>query len=129
MLIRLGAYSSLQNIPITLDMARESLKDILGDRRKDITVELIQKAVADHFGLKVADLKSEKRLKVFVQARQIAIWLCRDMTKASYPDIGMRFGGKDHSTVIYAAKKIDAALKDDTKLSKSIDEIKNILLK
>ena len=65
----------------------------------------------------------------FVQARQIAIWLCRDMTKASYPDIGMRFGGKDHSTVIYAAKKIDNALKEDTKLSRTVDEIKNILLK
>jgi len=129
MLIRLGAYSSLQNIPITLEMAKESLKDILGDKRKDITVELIQKSVADHFGLKVADLKSDKRLKVFVQARQIAIWLCRDMTKSSYPDIGMRFGGKDHSTVIYAAKKIDNALKDDTKLAKTIDEIKNIILK
>jgi chromosomal replication initiator protein len=129
MLIRLGAYSSLQNIPITLDMARESLKDILGDRRKDITVELIQKAAADYFGLKVADLKSDKRLKNLVQARQIAIWICRDMTKSSYPDIGMKFGGKDHSTVIYAAKKIDNALKEDTKLARMIDDIKNILLK
>lgn len=129
MLIRLGAYSSLQNIPITLEMARESLKDILGDRRKDITVELIQKATADYFGLKVTDLKSDKRLKNLVQARQIAIWICRDMTKSSYPDIGMKFGGKDHSTVIYAAKKIDNAMKDDIKISRMIDDIKNILLK
>jgi len=129
MLIRLGAYSSLQNIPITLDMARESLKDILGDRRKDITVELIQKATADYFGLKIADLKSDKRLKNLVQARQIAIWICRDLTKASYPDIGMRFGGKDHSTVIYATKKIEKTLKDDVKLFRIIEEIKNILLK
>ncbi|HPX60885.1 MAG TPA: chromosomal replication initiator protein DnaA [Deltaproteobacteria bacterium] len=129
MLIRLGAYSSLQNIPITLDMARENLRDILGDRRKDITVELIQKTVADFLGLKLADMKSNKRLKNIVQARQIAIWLCRDMTKASYPDIGLKFGGKDHSTVIYAAKKIDLALKEDTKLAKTIDEIKHILLK
>jgi chromosomal replication initiator protein len=129
MLIRLGAYSSLQNIPITLDMAKESLKDILGDRRKEVTVELIQKAVADQFGLKVADLKSDKRLKIFVQARQLAIWLCRDMTKASYPDIGARFGGKDHSTVIYATKKIDKALQEDPKLSKMVDVIKHALLK
>jgi chromosomal replication initiator protein len=129
MLIRLGAYSSLQNIPITLDMARESLKDILGDRRKDITVELIQKVTADYFGLKIADLKSDKRLKNLVQARQIAIWICRDLTKASYPDIGMRFGGKDHSTVIYATKKIEKTLKDDVKLFRMIEEIKNILLK
>ena len=129
MLIRLGAYSSLQSIPITLDMAKENLKDILGDRRKEMTVELIQKVVAEYFGLKLADMKSSKRLKNFVQARQIAIWLCRDMTKSSYPDIGAKFGGKDHSTVIYAAKKIDLALKDDTKLSKIIAEIKLVLLK
>jgi len=129
MLIRLGAYSSLQSIPITLTMAKESLKDILGDRRKEITVELIQKATADQFGIKVTELKSDKRLKNFVQARQVAIWLCRDMTKSSYPDIGARFGGKDHSTVIYAAKKIDNALKDDHKLAKIVADIKNTLLK
>ena len=129
MLIRLGAFSSLQSIPITLAMAKESLKDILGDRRKDITVELIQKATADYFGLKTTDLKSDKRLKNFVQARQIAIWLCRDLTKASYPDIGARFGGKDHSTVIYATKKIESALKEDNKLAKFIEEIKHNLLK
>lgn len=129
MLIRLGAYSSLQNIPITLDMAKESLKDILGDKRKDITIELIQKTVADYFGLKVLDLKSEKRQKNFVQARQIAIWLCRDMTKTSYPDIGARFGGKDHSTVIYATKKIEKAMSEDIKFFRLVDEIKQSLLK
>ncbi len=59
----------------------------------------------------------------------MAIWICRDMTKASYPDIGAKFGGKDHSTVIYAAKKIDAALKQDPKLSKIVDEIKHNLMK
>ena len=129
MLIRLGAYSSLRGIPITLSMAKENLKDILGDRRKDITVEMIQKTVAEYFGLKISDMKSEKRLKIFVQARQVAIWLCRNMTKASYPDIGSKFGGKDHSTIIYAAKKIDNALKDDSKLLKQINDIKNILKK
>ena len=128
MLIRLGAYSSLQHIPITLNMAKNNLKDILVDKRKEITVELIQKTVADHFGLKIADLKSEKRLKAFVQARQIAIWLCRDMTTASYPDIGARFGGKDHSTVIHATKKIEKLLADDPNLLKIIDDLKEIIL-
>ncbi len=129
MLIRLGAYSSLKNIPITLAMAKENLKDILGERRKDITVEMIQKTVSEHFGIKVSDMKSERRLKLLVQARQIAIWLCRNMTKASYPDIGSKFGGKDHSTIIYATKKIDTALKEDSRLLKQINEIKNLLLK
>lgn len=129
MLIRLGAFSSLQNIPITLDMAKENLKDILGDRRKEVTIELIQKSVVDYFDMKLVDLKSEKRLKNIVLARQIAIWLCRDMTKSSYPDIGLKFGGKDHSTIIHSFKKIDKALADDVKLSKIIDEIRHILLK
>ena len=129
MLIRLGAFSSLQNIPITLEMAKENLKDILGDRRKEVTVELIQKTVVDYFDMKLADLKSEKRLKNIVLARQVAIWLCRDMTKASYPDIGLKFGGKDHSTIIHSFKKIDKAIADDTKLAKILDEIKYILLK
>lgn len=129
MLIRLGAFSSLQNIPVTLEMAKENLKDILGDRHKEITVEFIQKTVADYFDLKLVDLKSEKRLKNIVQARQIAIWFCRDMTKSSYPDIGLKFGGKDHSTVIHSYKKIDKALAIEPKLSRIIDEIRRVLLK
>ena len=129
MLIRLGAFSSLQNIPVTLDMAKENLKDILGDRHKEVTVDSIQKTVADFFDLKVVDLKSEKRIKNIVQARQIAIWFCRDMTKLSYPDIGLKFGGKDHSTVIHSYKKIDKALEVEPKLSRIIDEIRRILLK
>src|SRR5665647_2662204 len=87
MLIRLGAFSSLQNIPVTLDMAKENLKAILGDRHKEITVELIQKSVAEYFDMKIVDIKSDKRLKNIVQARQIAIWFCREITKSSYPDI------------------------------------------
>ena len=129
MLIRLGAYSSLQNIPITLEMAKESLKDILGEKHKEITVEAIQKVVADYFSLKTSDLKSDKRQKNLVQARQLAIWLCRNMTKASYPDIGSKFGGRDHSTIIHAAKKTDKALNEDNKLVKIVTEIKTILLK
>jgi chromosomal replication initiator protein len=128
MLIRLGAYSSLQHIPITLTMAKNNLKDILVDKRKDITVELIQKNVADHFGLKVADLKSDKRLKTFVQARHVAVWLCRDLTSASYPDIGNKFGGKDHSTVIHSAKKIDRLLAEDPALAKTVDDIRASIL-
>lgn len=124
MLIRLGAYSSLQNIPITLAMAKDNLKDILVDKRKEVTVELIQKQVADYFNLKVADLKSDKRLKAFVQARQVAIWLCRDLTNSSYPDIGNKFGGKDHSTVIHAAKKIDRQIAEDPQLAKTIEDIR-----
>lgn len=129
MLIRLGAYSSLQHIPITLPMAKHNLKDILVDKRKDINIELIQKVTAEFFGLKVSDLKSEKRLKALVQARQIALWLCRDMTSASYPDIGNKFGGKDHSTVIHSVKKIERQISEDTTLVSNIEQIKAAILK
>ncbi|MDD2364626.1 MAG: chromosomal replication initiator protein DnaA [Desulfuromonadaceae bacterium] len=129
MLIRLGAYSSLQSIPVTLDMAKENLKDILGDRHKEITVELIQKTVADYFDVKITDIKSDKRLKNIVQARQIAIWFSRDMTKSSYPDIGQKFGDRDHSTIIHSFKKIDKSIAEEPKISRIIDEIRKILLK
>lgn len=127
MLIRLGAYSSLQNIPISLSMAKENLKDILVQKKKEITVELVQKTVADYFNLKVADLKSDKRLKTFVMARQIAVWLCRDMTNSSYPDIGHKFGGRDHSTVIHASKKIEKQMNEDQELAAKINEIKLLI--
>jgi chromosomal replication initiator protein len=129
MLIRLGAFSSLQHVPITLEMAKENLKDILGDRQKEVTVELIQKTVADYFDMKITDLKSDKRLKNIVHARQVAIWLCRDMTKASYPDIGIKFGGKDHSTIIHSFKKVDKSLLDDKNKLILLEEIRRLVLK
>lgn len=129
MLIRLKAYSSLQHVPITISMAKENLKNILVDKKREITIEHIQKIVADYFGLKVADLKSERRLRTYVQARQTAIWLCRDMTSASYPDIGAKFGGKDHSTVIHATKKIDKQIKENQDVVNKIEELKKLIHK
>ncbi|MBI5657766.1 MAG: chromosomal replication initiator protein DnaA [Geobacter sp.] len=128
MLVRLGAYSSLTSSKVTLTMAKEVLKDIIVDKSKDISIEAIQKAVADHFQLKVAELKSDKRLKTLVLPRQIAIYLCRDLTKASFPEIGDRFGGKDHSTVIYSVKKIDKVLTHDAELKSTIETIRRNLL-
>ena len=128
MLIRLGAVASLTGKNITLDMAREVLKDIIVDKTKEVTVEMIQKYVADHFNLKVAELKSDKRLKALVVPRQIAIYLCRDLTKASYPDIGDKFGGKDHSTIIHSVKKVDKLLSQDFELKNTIETLRKGLL-
>lgn len=128
MLIRLGAFSSLTGNPITLSMAHDVLKDIIVDKAKDITVEMIQKHVADHFKLKISDLKSDKRLKALVVPRQIAIYLCRDLTKCSYPDIGEKFGGKDHSTIIHSFKKIDKLISQNLDLKNTIDNLKRNLL-
>jgi chromosomal replication initiator protein len=128
MLVRLGAYASLTSSTISLTMAREVLKDIIVEKSKEISIDSIQKAVADHFQLKVSDLKSEKRLKTLMLPRQLAIYLSRDMTKSSYPEIGKLFGGKDHSTVIHSVKKIDRILAQDPDLRNVLESIKRGLL-
>ncbi len=128
MLIRIGAYASLTKNKINLAMAKDILKDIIVDKSREISIESIQKHVADHFKLKVADLKSEKRYKNFVIPRQIAIYLSRELTKASFPEIGEKFGGKDHSTVIYAVKKIRTVMDDKPDILDSYEVIKRKLL-
>lgn len=126
-LIRIGAYASLTATPVTLSMAREVLKDILVEKNRELTIEEIQKAVASHYGLKIADLKSAKRLKALVLPRQVAMFLSRQLTSSSYPDIGERFGGKDHSTIIHAIRKIEKALEEDLQLRATINTIKTVL--
>jgi chromosomal replication initiator protein len=128
MLIRLGAFSSLTGNEITLKMAREVLKDIIVDKTRELTIEIIQKQVADHFKIKLSELKSEKRLKAIVVPRQIAIYLCRDLTKASYPEIGEKFGGKDHSTIIHSVKKIDNLMTQNLEIKSTIENLKRSLL-
>jgi len=128
MLIRLGAYASLTGNEISLSMAREVLKDIIVEKNKDITIEMIQKYVADYFNLKISDLKSEKRLKNMVIPRQIAIYLCRELTKASYPEIGDKFGGKDHSTIIHSVKKITKHISFDFEMKNNLETIRRGLL-
>jgi len=126
-LIRIGAYASLTSTPISLEMAKDILKDILVEKNKEISTEQIQKTVASHFGVKTSDLKSAKRHKALVLARQIAMYLTRQLTSHSYPDIGDQFGGKDHSTIIHAIKKIDKQLENDMQLKSTINNLKNSL--
>ena len=126
-LIRIGAYASLTSIPVSLDMARDVLKDILVERNKELTVEEILKKVSNHFNIKISDIKSPKRLKAVVLPRQIAMYLSRQLTSSSYPEIGERFGGKDHSTIIHAIRKIDKLREEDFQLSSTIENLKKEL--
>jgi chromosomal replication initiator protein len=128
MLIRLGAYASLTGNEITLTMAREVLKDIIVEKNREITVEMIQKFVSEFFNIKISDLKSDKRLKTLVVPRQIAIYLCRDLTKSSYPEIGDKFGGKDHSTIIHSFKKITKLVSSDPELKNTVETLRRGLL-
>lgn len=126
-LVRIGAYASLTATPVTLAMAKEVLKDILVEKNRELSVEEIQKAVAAHFNIKVSDLKSPKRLKALILPRQIAMYIARQLTSASYPDLGDRFGGKDHSTIIHAIKKIEKQLESDMQLRSTIATLRNAL--
>ena len=122
-LIRIGAYSSLTSTPINIEMAKKILKNILIENSKEITVEKIQKNVADHFQIKISELKSSKRLKSIVFPRQIAMYICRNLTSLSYPEIGSKFGGKDHSTIIHAIKKIEKIMKEDVQIKSIIEKL------
>lgn len=126
-LIRIGAYASLTSIPISLEMARDVLKDILIERNRELTVEEILKKVSLHFNIKVSDIKSAKRLKAVVLPRQIAMYISRQLTSSSYPEIGERFGGKDHSTIIHAIRKIEKLMEEDFQLKSTIENLKKEL--
>ncbi len=106
-LIRLIAYASLTGREISLDLTQEVLKNVMDQDAKAVTIETIQRYVADYYQLKVADLKSRNNSKSIAMPRQIAMYLCKSLTNASLPEIGRSFGGKHHSTVIHSLKKVE----------------------
>lgn len=112
-LIRLIAYASLTGQEITLPLAQEVLRNILDHDAKVVTIEIIQKFIADHFNLKLVDLKSRNNSKSIAMPRQIAMYLCKSLTRASLPEIGRSFGGKHHSTVIHSIRKVEELRKKD----------------
>ncbi len=113
-LIRLIAYASLTGQEITLPLAQDVLKNILDHEQKAVTIEIIQKFVADYYNLKLIELKSRNNAKSVSMPRQIAMYLCKSLTHASLPEIGRSFGGKHHSTVIHSIRKIDDLRKKDS---------------
>jgi len=106
-LTRLIAYASLTGREISLDLTHEVLKDVIEQDDRHVSIENIQKFVADYYQLKVSDLKSRNNSKSIAMPRQVAMWLCKSLTHASLPEIGRSFGGKHHSTVIHSIKKVD----------------------
>ena len=123
-LIRIGAHASLTKREINMDLAREVLSRLLESSVREISPDAILKAVSEHFGVKVSDLRSGRKHKVIALPRQVAMFLMREMTKCSFPDIGQRFGGRDHSTVMYAVKMIEKKTKDDVSLRNSIETLR-----
>jgi len=106
-LIRLIAYASLTGQEISLPLAQDVLKNILDHEEKAVTIEIIQKFVADYYNLRLTELKSRNNSKSIAMPRQIAMYLCKSLTHASLPEIGRSFGGKHHSTVIHSIRKVE----------------------
>jgi chromosomal replication initiator protein len=122
-LIKLGAHASLTGMPIDIEMAKNVLKDILSEEDKPVTIETILKAVSDYFGIKIQDIKAKKRTREIAIARQIAMYLAKQLTNLSLSEIGKGFGGKDHATVIYACRQVEERKAKDGNLSKSLENI------
>ena len=122
------AYSSLMNVPVTLDITKKILDD-MGNvvQVKQITFESITQAVAEHYHIKVDELFNKKRTQNIAYPRQIAMYLCRELADMSYPRIGELFGGRDHTTVIHAYEKISNKSKIDSKLQNDLNALKDLL--
>ena len=129
-LIKLTAFSKLTKNKITMSLVQELLKDIISIERKEISINIIQKITSEYYSIKINNLISKKRNKNIVLARQVAIYLCRELTEHSFPEIGDSFGGKDHTTIMHSYNKIKNKIKTDKGLKSSIDnlnlKIKNI---
>jgi len=121
------AYSNLMNKPITLESTQMILKDLLRASDKAITVEEIQKKVAEHFNIKVADMSSTRRARNIARPRQVAMYLSKMLTTKSLMELGKKFGGKDHSTILHAIKTIEKLLLEDKELAEDIHILEKII--
>ncbi len=126
-LIRLSAYASLQDEPLTVAFAEEALRDIIEKRSRALTVDGIIKMVAEHYDVRPGDLRGPRRHRVVSHPRSIAMYLCRKHTQASYPQIGRGFGGKDHSTVMAACRKVTRKMEDDQTIRSEVEVLERKL--
>ncbi len=123
-LIRVVAYSSLTNKMITEELARDALKDILpSTKEREVTTRMIQETVTDYYSLKIKDMTSKTRTQTVAFPRQIAMYLCRELTNASLPQIGEEFGGRDHTTVIHACNKISEKIEQDSSFKNTVEKL------
>ncbi len=121
------AYSSFHNQPITLELVKLALRELLSVNRGQISVELIQKTVADYYKIKVADMGSKRRPANIALPRQVAMYLAKELTQKSLPDIGELFGGRDHTTVLHAVRKISSERQSNTELNRSLHVLEQTL--
>lgn len=124
---RVVAYSRFRNEPITVHTSREALRDVLALQHRQISIENIQKTVADFYKIKVSDMFSKKRTRILARPRQIAMALAKDITDLSLPDIGDAFGGRDHTTVLHACRKVQELCLEDEGMKRDFETLTQIL--
>jgi chromosomal replication initiator protein len=124
---RVVAYAALVNAPVTLQFTRETLADLLRAHEKKLTIDEIQRKVADYYALKMTDLLSARRAREVARPRQVAMYLAKKLTPRSLPEIGRRFGGRDHTTVMHAVKRIEELRAADSELNNDVVHLTRLL--
>ena len=126
-LTRLFAFASLVGREITLDLAQDCLANILRASDRKVTIEEIQRKVAEHYNVRLSDMIGPKRVRTIARPRQIAMFLCKQMTTRSLPEIGRRFGGRDHTTIMHGIRKVEELKGSDSQLREDLDLLRRLL--
>ena len=124
-IVSLMAQASLNRREIDLELAKQTLRNIVIDSDKEVTIDAVQEIVADHFGITVADLKSKSRKRELVYPRQIAMYLAKEKTELALKSIGYHFGGRDHSTVIHAIQTINDLITEKPETRETVEKLKS----
>ena len=126
-LVKLTFHASLHGTEIDMPMTQEVLRQIIWDPSRLTGIDTIQQTVSSHFQVKVSDLRSKNRSQIYALPRQISMFLCREMTRASTTEIGRRFGGKDHTTVIHSTNKIKDLIQKDPSIASTVQRLRDII--
>jgi chromosomal replication initiator protein len=126
-LTRLFAFASLVGREVTLELAQDCLSDVLRTVDRKISIDEIQRKVADHFNIRLSDMLGPKRLRSYARPRQVAMYLCKKLTPRSLPEIGRRFGGRDHTTIMHGVRRIEELRQKDTQLAEDIELLRRLL--
>ncbi len=126
-LTRLFAFASLVGKPVTLELTQDCLADILRDSDRKVSIDEIQRRVSEHFNVRLSELIGPKRVRTIARPRQIAMYLCKQLTSRSLPEIGRRFGGRDHTTVMHGVRRIEELRMTDSQLSDDLELLRRAL--
>ena len=124
---RLVAHATLVGRPVTIETAQELLQDLLRAHDKKVTIEEIQKKVAEHYNIRLTDMYSPRRSRSVARPRQVAMYLAKSITSRSLPEIGRKFGGRDHTTVMHAVRKIEELKTTDSIFNEDVELLKRML--